>query len=98
MNSYLLSFFWAVTLLLIGLSVVHFVRVLKAKNNDNKMDLAKAIVYVSSAVLLAVLLVYRPFDTTIVTKILKHKPRIHADTAIAATMITTSLSGPGVSV
>lgn len=98
MNSYLLTFFWAVALFLLGLSTVHFIRVLKARDVKDKMDLVKAIVYVSSAVLLAVLLVYRPFDTTIVSKILKHRPRIQGDTVAAATIITTSLSGPSISV
>lgn len=98
MNSYLLTFFWAVTLYLVGLSVVHFIRVLKARNPEDKMDLAKSIVYVSSAVLLGVLLVYRPFDTSVVTKILKYRPQVHSDTSTAATLITTTLAGTGVSV
>lgn len=96
MNSYLLTFFWAVTLYLVGLSVVHFIRVLKARNPEDKMDLIKAIVYVSSAVLLGVLLMYRPFDTSVVTKILKYRPQAHADTSTAATLITTTLSGVSV--
>ncbi|AGE58950.1 hypothetical protein PBCVOR070422_023L [Paramecium bursaria Chlorella virus OR0704.2.2] len=96
MNSYLLTFFWAVTLYLVGLSVVHFIRVLKARNPEDKMDLVKAIVYVSSAVTLGVLLVYRPFDTSVVTKILKYRPQVHADTSTAATLITTTLSGVSV--
>ncbi|AGE57862.1 hypothetical protein PBCVNW6652_021L [Paramecium bursaria Chlorella virus NW665.2] len=97
MNSYLLTFFWAVTLYLVGLSVVHFMRTLKARNPEDKMDLVKAIVYVSSAVTLGVLLVYRPFDTSVVTKILKYRPQT-SDTSTAATLITTTLSGTGVSV
>ncbi|AGE49686.1 hypothetical protein PBCVCVM1_029L [Paramecium bursaria Chlorella virus CVM-1] len=97
MNSYLLTFFWAVTLYLVGLSVVHFIRVLKARNPEDKMDLVKAIVYVSSAVTLGVLLVYRPFDTSVVTKILKYRPQT-SDTSTAATLITTTLAGTGVSV
>ncbi|AGE50364.1 hypothetical protein PBCVCVR1_025L [Paramecium bursaria Chlorella virus CVR-1] len=96
MNSYLLTFFWAVTLYLVGLSIVHFIRVLKARNPEDKMDLVKAIVYVSSAVTLGVLLVYRPFDTSVVTKILKYRPQVHADTSTAATLITTTLSGVSV--
>lgn len=96
MNSYLLTFFWAVTLYLVGLSVVHFIRTLKARNPEDKMDLVKAIVYVSSAVTLGVLLVYRPFDTSVVTKILKYRPQVHADTSTAATLITTTLSGVSV--
>ncbi|ABT13565.1 hypothetical protein MT325_M011L [Paramecium bursaria chlorella virus MT325] len=96
MNSYLLTFFWAVTLYLVGLSIVHFIRVLKARNPEDKMDLVKAIVYVSSAVTLGVLLVYRPFDTSVVSKILKYRPQVHADTSTAATLITTTLSGVSV--
>ena len=97
MNSYLLTFFWSVTIYLIGLSIVHFIRVLKARNSEDKMDFAKAIVYVSSAVLLGVLLVYRPFDTSsVVSKILKYRPQVHADTSTAATLITTTLSGVSV--
>jgi hypothetical protein len=97
MNSYLLTFFWAVTLYLFGLSTVHFIRVLKARNPEDKMDLVKAIVYISSSVLLGVLLVYRPFDTSVVKKILKYRPQTH-DTAMAATMIATSLTSTGVTV
>ena len=96
MNYYLLTFFWSVTIYLIGLSIVHFIRVLKARNPEDKMDFAKAIVYVSSAVLLSVLLVYRPFDTSsVVSKILKYRPQT-SDTSTAATLITTTLAGTGV--
>jgi hypothetical protein len=70
--------------------------VLKARNPEDKMDLVKAIVYVSSAVTLGVLLVYRPFDTSVVSKILKYRPQVHADTSTAATLITTTLSGVSV--
>lgn len=97
MNSYLLTFFWAVTVYLVGLSVVHFIRVLKARNPKDNMDLVKAIVYVSSAVTLGVLLVFKPFDTSTVSKILKYRPQT-SDTSTAATLITTTLSGTGVSV
>lgn len=97
MNSYLLTFFWAVTVYLVGLSVVHFMRVLKARNPEDNMDLVKAIVYVSSAVTLGVLLVFKPFDTSTVSKILKYRPQT-SDTSTAATLITTTLSGTGVSV
>ena len=95
MNSYLLTFFWSVTIYLIGLSIVHFIRTLKARNPEDKMDLAKAIVYISSAVLLGVLLVFKPFDTSVVSKILKYRP-VHSDTSTAATLITTTLSGVSV--
>jgi hypothetical protein len=72
--------------------------VLKARNSEDKMDLAKAIVYISSAMLLGVLLVYRPFDTSsVVSKILKYRPQT-SDTSTAATLITTTLAGTGVSV
>ena len=96
MNSYIISFFWVVALLLIAMSVVHFVKVMKAKKEgDSTMDMTKAIIYISGAILLALLLVYRPFDTSKITKVFKHKP-MSVDTA--ATLITTSFSGPGVTV
>lgn len=97
MNSYLLTFFWAVCIYIFGLSVVHFIRTLKARNPEDKMDLIKAIMYISIAATLGVLLVFKPFDTSTVSKILKYRPQT-SDTSTAATLITTTLSGTGVSV
>jgi hypothetical protein len=96
MNSYVLTFFWTVALLLIAMSIVHFVKIMKnEKDNNNSMDMTKGIVYISGAILLALLLVYRPFDTTKITKIFKSQPM---STNTAATLIATSFSGPGVTV
>jgi hypothetical protein len=89
MNKYLTTFFWTITVLLLAFSIVHFVKVLKAKKDNNTVDVTKAIVYIAGAATLAILLIYRPFD---VSK-LKHFKSKPMSTDTAATIITTSMSG-----
>ncbi|AGE55813.1 hypothetical protein ATCVMN08101_969L [Acanthocystis turfacea Chlorella virus MN0810.1] len=101
MNSYLTTFFWVVALVLVSMSVAHFVKIMKTDaSKRSSMDVTKAIMYISGAIMLVVVLVYRPFDTSMlkigkVAKLLRPHPH-SAETV--ATIITTSLSSPGVSV
>jgi hypothetical protein len=90
MNFYLATFFWVVAMLLIALSVVHFIKVIKARKKGEHVDLVKALVYVTGAITLVILLIFKPFDTSKLTKVFKVKP-MSADTT--ATIITTSLGG-----
>lgn len=98
MNKYLVTFFWVVTLVLFSFAIVHFVKVMKNKEKNN-VDMTKSIVYISGAILLGLVLIYKPFDTSKMTiglsKLLKAKP-MSADTTAA--IITTSLASPGVTV
>ena len=93
MNSYLTTFFWVVTITLIALSIVHFVKVMKNDKQDKSADTTKAIVYISGAILLAVLLVYRPFDVSKIKSVFRRKP-MAMSTDTAATLVTTSLMSP----
>jgi len=100
MNSYLTSFFWVVALVLLSMSIVHFAKVMKTdETKRSPMDVTKSILYISGAVLIAVVLIYRPFDTSMM-KIGKMSKLLHpaATSQTVATIITTSLSSPGVSV
>lgn len=95
MNSYITIFFWTVALLLLAMAVVHFVKVLKNKDKTT-LDTTKAIVYVSGAVSLILVLVYKPFDTSHMkigrlAKFLKPKP-VSLETTTAE-IVTTSMSG-----
>ena len=101
MNSYLTTFFWVVALVLVSMSVAHFVKIMKTdESKRSSMDIVKAVMYISVAVMIAVVLVYRPFDTSMlkigkVGKLLRPRP---PSAEAVATIITTSLSSPGVSV
>jgi len=100
MNSYLTSFFWVVALVLLSMSIAHFAKVMKTdETKRSQMDVTKAILYISGAVLIAVVLIYRPFDTSMM-KIGKMSKLLRpaAASQTVATIITTSLSSPGVSV
>ena len=101
MNSYLMTFFWVVALVLVSMSVAHFAKIMKTdEDKRSTMDIVKAILYISGAVLLAVVLIYQPFDTSKlkIGKISKLLRAPAATETAVATMITTSLSGPGVGV
>ncbi|AGE50321.1 hypothetical protein ATCVCanal1_817L [Acanthocystis turfacea Chlorella virus Canal-1] len=101
MNSYLTTFFWVVALVLVSMSVAHFVKIMKTDSTKRStMDIAKAVMYISGAVLIAVVLVYRPFDTSMlkIGKVSKVFRPQAASAQTVATIITTSLSSPGVSV
>jgi hypothetical protein len=101
MNSYLTTFFWVVALVLVSIAISHFVKIMKADpSKRSTMDIVKAILYISGAILIAVVLIYRPFDTSKLkigklSKLLR--PTAASETAVV-TMITSSLSSPGVSV
>jgi hypothetical protein len=100
MNSYLTTFFWVVALVLVSISISHFVKVMKADpSKRSTMDVVKAILYISAAILIAVVLIYRPFDTSKlkIGKLSKFIRPAASETAVV-TMITSSLSSPGVSV
>lgn len=92
MNSYLEIFFWTVSLGLVAMSIVHFIKVLKAKNTDKTdVDITKATLYIAGALSLIALLVFKPFGVPkISTKIFRPKTVSAAETV----MITTSMSGP----
>lgn len=93
--NYLTSFFWVITIVFFALSIVHFIKVMKNNKDGTKnVNITKAIAYLSGAILLAILLTFKPFDTTKLARVLKRKPQVSTETA--ATIITTSLSGPSV--
>ncbi|AGE53702.1 hypothetical protein ATCVGM07011_920L [Acanthocystis turfacea Chlorella virus GM0701.1] len=99
--NYLATFFWVVALVLISMSVAHFVKIMKTdQTKRSSMDIVKAVVYISGAVLIAVVLIYKPFDTSMlkIGKVAKaFRPQATSSQTVA-TIITTSLSSPGVSV
>ena len=94
MNSYLEIFFWTVSLGLIAMSIVHFIKVLKADKNDKTdTNIAKATVYIAGALTLMALLVFKPFGNTkmLASKIFRPKTAVSAAETV---MISTSMSGP----
>ncbi|AGE56191.1 hypothetical protein PBCVNEJV1_138R [Paramecium bursaria Chlorella virus NE-JV-1] len=80
------------------MSVVHFVKIMKnKKEDDGSAETIKAIVYVSGAIVLILLLVYRPFDTSKIAKIFKSKP-VSVDTTATLIATTAFLGSTGVGV
>lgn len=93
MNSYIENFFWVVSMVLLAMSVVHFVKIMKTTEKKTT-EIMKAVVYMSGAILITLVLVYKPFDTSKMdigklSKFLKAKP-LGLDTT--ATVITTTTS------
>ena len=96
MNSYLEILFWTITTYIIAVAIVHFMKVLREKK-DNNTNLTKAIIYLAGGLTLAMLLLYKPFGESIVKiseKIVK-RPFLAATEAV---MVTTTTMGSSVSV
>lgn len=100
MNSYLEILFWTITTYIIAVAIVHFMKVLREKR-ENNTNLTKAIIYLAGGLTLAMLLLYKPFGEGIVKISEKITEKIVKRPALAATeavMITTSTMGSSVSV
>ena len=96
MNSYLEILFWTITTYIIAVAIVHFMKVLREKK-DNNTNLTKAIIYLAGGLTLAMLLLYKPFGESIVKisdKLVK-RPILAATEAV---MVTTTTMGSSVSV
>ena len=92
MNSYLEILFWTITVYIIAVAIVHFIKVLKEKK-ENNTDLIKAIIYLAGGIMLAVLLVYKPFGANIgkIANILGKRP---ISSAAETVMIASTAMGP----
>ena len=96
MNSYLEILFWTITTYIIAVAIVHFMKVLREKR-DNNTNLIKAIVYLAGGLTLAMLLLYKPFGDSVIKiteKIAKKAAKgIGATEAVLIT--TTTSTGMG---
>jgi len=90
MNSYIEILFWTITVYIIAVAIYHFIKVLREKQKNNT-NLVKAIVYLSSGITLALLLIYKPFGITKIAQ--KFKRPIGAGVSDAV-MITATTMGP----
>ena len=95
MNSYIEILFWTITVYIIAVAIVHFVKVLREKQKNNT-NLVKAIVYLSSGITLALLLIYKPFGITKIASKLKRP--IGAGVSDAVMITTTTMGTTSVSV
>lgn len=96
MNSYLEILFWTITIYIITVAIVHFIKVLKEKNDNNNTNLIKAIIYLASGLTLAMLLLYKPFGDSVLKiteKIAKKAAKVTG--ATEAVLITTTTMGMG---
>lgn len=96
MNSYLEILFWTITIYIISVAIVHFIKVLREKK-ENTVNLAKAVIYLAGGLTLAMLLLYRPFGDNIV-KITEKLVKRPVAAVTDAVMITTTTMGSSVSV
>ncbi len=96
MNSYLEILFWTITTYIIAVAIVHFMKVLREKR-DNNTNLTKAIIYLAGGLTLAMLMLYKPFGESIV-KITEKIVKRPALAATEAVMVTTTTMGSSVSV
>ena len=85
---YIEIFFWIFAFLFFSVSIVHFSK--SFKTNDATYT-TKGIMYMSAAIVLAVLLTYRPFSPAKFVKILKPAERLSSSETV---MIATSLASP----
>ena len=95
MNSYLEIFFWTVTIYIIAMAIVHFVKVLREKR-ENNTNLIKSIIYLACGLTLGMLMLYKPFGN--ITKFAEKILKAPQQTMSEAVMITTSTMGSSVSV
>ena len=96
MNSYLEILFWTITIYIVSVAVVHFVKVFRGKK-DIDTNLTKAIIYLAGGLTLAMLLLYKPFGASIV-KITEKLVKRPAAAVTDAVMITTTTMSSSVSV
>ena len=92
MNSYLEILFWTITMYIITVAIVHFIKVVREKRNTNT-NLTKAIIYVAGGITLAMLLIYKPFGASI-AKIAATLGKRPISAATETAMITTTTMGP----
>jgi hypothetical protein len=93
MNSYLEILFWTITIYIITVAVVHFMKVLREKK-DNNTNLTKAIIYLAGGLTLAMLLLYKPFGESVIKisgKLVK-RPFLAATEAVVVTTTTMASS------
>lgn len=96
MNSYLEILFWTITIYIISVAIVHFIKVLREKK-ENNVNLTKAVIYLAGGLTLAMLLLYKPFGVSIV-KITEKLVKRPVAAVIDSVMITTTTMGSSVSV
>lgn len=100
MNSYLEILFWTITIYIISVAIVHFIKVLREKK-ENNVNLTKAVIYLAGGLTLAMLLLYKPFGESIIKISDKITEKIVKRPFLASTeavMITTTTMGSSVSV
>lgn len=99
MNSYLEILFWTVTIYIISVAIVHFMKVVR-EEKDNNTNLTKAIIYLAGGLTLAMLLLYKPFGDgvmKITEKIAKKAAKV-TGAADAVTITVTTTGATAVSV
>ena len=98
MNSYLEILFWAITVYIIAVAIVHFIKVIREKKK-NDINLTKAIIYLAGGLTLAMLLIYKPFGASIgkITGKFVRKP-VGAGVSDAVMIATTTVGSTSVSV
>lgn len=96
MNSYLEILVWTITVYIVSVAVVHFVKVFRGKK-DIDTNLTKAVIYLAGGLTLAMLLLYKPFGDSIV-KITEKLVKRPVAAVTDAVMITTTTMGSSVSV
>lgn len=96
MNSFLEILFWITTIYIISVAIVHFIKVLSEKK-ENNVNLTKAVIYLAGGLTLAMLLLYKPFGVSIV-KITEKLVKRPIEAVTDAVMITTTTMGSSVSV
>jgi len=92
MNSYLEILFWTITVYIIAVAIVHFIKVIREKK-ENNINLTKAIIYLAGGLTLAMLLVYKPFGASI-AKIADKLGKRPISTATETVLITSTTMGP----
>jgi hypothetical protein len=91
MNSYLEILFWTITVYIISVAIVHFIKVVREKR-ENNTNLTKAIIYLAGGITLAMLLLYKPFGASVI-KITDKLVKRPITAVTDAVMITTSTMG-----
>jgi len=93
MNSYLEILFWTIAIYIITVAVVHFIKVLREKK-ENNTDLVKAIIYLAGGLTLGMLMLYKPFGDGII-KVAGKLAKRPVFTGVSDTvMITATTMGP----
>jgi hypothetical protein len=92
MNKYVEIFFWILTMYMSYKSILHISNTLKSKESTDR-DIFNAVVYVAGSITMALLLIYKPFDTQMTSSHHRKKSPTMGAVFVSTSMDTSTSVG-----